>query len=273
MTRKCNLRCRHCYLSAGPEHSDTTISRKDFKKIINNLPKSSVKLWLTGGEIFTLKDTLFDYLECIQKENHEREIYNQGKIFVGLQTNASWAKNDNKIKKTLTDIVSFGVKGLDITSKDKYHRDQGIKTKNLNRLYDIIKKDNNIKSHALRGALRRDIMPVGRAKEMNLGKPVLNYKKSICKDALTNYRLTIQEDGGVYMCCFAFFPLPGNLIEEPLVDIVRKAKEDERLHILDSKGIKGLARHDGWKKRDIEELISAYGKCGFCYQYYKPENL
>ena len=57
-TQNCNLKCRHCYLEAGPGKSDTTISPEDFKAVVGNLPKESLDLNLSGGEVFTIQDTL-----------------------------------------------------------------------------------------------------------------------------------------------------------------------------------------------------------------------
>lgn len=270
ITRQCSCRCRHCYLSAGPEHLDTTISKKDFKKIINNLPKVSLDLLLSGGEVFTIKDKLFDYLAYIKEENDERVLDKKGKIDVELQTNGFWAVNDDYIKSTLFDLASLGVKGLDITSKDKYHREQGIKTKNLNRLYDIISDSGLFESFTLRGVKRRNLMPLGRAEKMNLKNNFLYYSWS-CRDSLKNYHLTIREDGSVYTCCYCFFKLPGNLTKEPLTEMVRKAEKEERLKVLDDGGIEELLVRDGWKKRDVKDMISSYGRCGVCYRIYKPD--
>lgn len=273
ITRKCNLRCKHCYLKAGPEHSDTTISKEDFRSIIDNLPEVSLTLILSGGEIFTIQDILFDYLGYIKEKNIQRSAKNQQRIHITLQTNGFWAVNDDKIKITLFDLLSLGVEALDISSDDKYHYEQGINKKNLDKLYGLI-KDSKIFNVELRGILgSRGIMPIGRAKEMQLGKPSLNYRGINCKNSLTDYQLTIREDGTVYTCCYNFFQLPGNLIKKPLEDIVRDAHKSERLSIINSKGIKGLAIRDGWKKRDVEDLIDTYGRCGFCYQYYKPKHL
>lgn len=270
ITRQCSCRCRHCYLSAGPEHSDTTISKKDFKKVINNLPKVSLDLLISGGEVFTIKDKLYDYLDYIKKENRERYVNGQGKIYVELQTNGFWAVDDDKIKATLFELIPLGVKGLDITSNDKYHREQGIKTKNLKRLYEIIRDSDLFESFTLRGAKRRSLMPIGRAEKMNLNNNPLYYKWS-CQNTLKDYQLTIREDGSVYTCCYCFFKLPGNLTKEPLTEMVKKSREDERLRILDDKGVERLLVHDGWKKRDARDLVDAYGGCGVCYRMYKPD--
>lgn len=268
ITRKCSARCKHCYLDAGPEHRDTTISKKDFKKVIDNLPKISLSLCLSGGEVFSIKDKLFDYLKYIQEENDEREFDGQGKIKVELQTNGFWAVDDDKIKSVLFDLLSLDVKDFDITSMDKYHREQGIKTKNLKKLSHIISGSGLFDHFSLRGAPRGSLMPIGRAEKMNLDNRPLYYSWS-CKDVLDDYRLGIREDGSVYFCCYDFLKLPGNLTKEPLTEIVRKAKKDERLSIVNAEGIKGLMVHDGWKKRDVKHLIDTYGECGLCYRIYK----
>ncbi len=266
ITKNCDLRCRHCYLEAGPDNLDTTISADGFKSVIDHLPKVSLELTLTGGEVFTIKDTLFSYLEYIKSRNIERLSKRQGRIEVILQTNASWAENYKKIKSTLNDLVDLDVKALDITSNDKYHREWGIKRKNLN----LLKKkaeESGLLSVSLRGASNRSVMPIGRAKGRNLKNCYIDY--DYCENSLDRYDISIREDGKVYLCCFSFFELPGNVIEKPLVEIVRQAKKDERLMIMNNEGLESLAVHDGWKERDVEDLIAGYGKCGFCYEFYQ----
>ena len=63
ITPNCNYRCKHCYIAAGPRRKDETISEKDFRQVIDHLPKVSLELGLSGGEVFTIKDTLYDYLD------------------------------------------------------------------------------------------------------------------------------------------------------------------------------------------------------------------
>ena len=42
---------------------------------------------------------------------------------------------------------------------------------------------------------------------------------------------------------------------------------------MNDKGIKGLAILDGWKRKDVNDVIEVDGLCGPCYQLYKPEHL
>lgn len=56
VTNKCNLLCKHCYMSASSENNDM-ITFDDFKNITKTLVNEGVfNIELTGGEIFVNKD-------------------------------------------------------------------------------------------------------------------------------------------------------------------------------------------------------------------------
>ena len=95
-TLNCTHECSHCYLSAGPGKKDTTISQADFVKVIDNLPKKSVDLALSGGEVFSIKDSFYSFLDYITWDNKMRKKKKQGKISVDVQTNGFWAINEKK---------------------------------------------------------------------------------------------------------------------------------------------------------------------------------
>ena len=266
-TRNCNLKCRHCYLEAGPGNLDTTISPENFKAAVGNLPKESIDLCLSGGEVFTIEDKLFSYLESIQEENIERKYKGQELITSGVQTNGCWATDDKKIKSTLVDFASLGVKYLDIASDDEYHRNQGINIKNIESLKKQAKDSGFFKFVYLRGANNQSIMPLGRAKKMHVGEKYVSLMP-VCQNFLYQQLYTIREDGKVYPCCFCLHPLPGNIIEEPFDDIISKTEKDERLNMLNSGGIRQLALHDGCKENKVEKMIMSYGECGSCARLY-----
>ena len=269
-TRNCNLKCRHCYLEAGPGKLDTTISPEDFKTAIGNLPKESLGLILTGGEIFTIQDNLFSYLETIKQENIERKYHNLDKIKIGIQTNGFWAsKGKKRVKAVLDDLANFEIYSLDISSDDRFHREQGISTEYLRALKNQAKASRAFESVQLRGGSSSAAMPIGRAKEMELKTEPLNYAYA-CKNFLDECSYTIREDGQVYVCCFGLHPLPGNIIEESFDSIIEKTKKDERLNVLNYEGIEKLAVYDGWKECDVKTLVETYGKCGLCARLYAP---
>ena len=261
MTKNCNLKCNHCYLSCGPNMRNTTVSQENFKSMVDHLPKRElIEMMLTGGEIFTLGNQLNFYIESIEKENSLRE----DKISLSLQTNGFWLKEKNA-EKTLKYLRGKKVRGLDIASNDEYHLEQGFK---------ITKKDIELASKFMeisyRGTEKEYVVPTGRAKNIVSTKKA-GYEGKSCKNALIKKDFNINNQGFVYPCCYQFFNYPGNIFEEPLYQILNKATKDPRFNALDREGIKGIVEYDGFKIKEFEEMIEEYGVCGACSKVYEKE--
>lgn len=264
-TRNCNFACSHCYMEGAPGQEDTTISEDNFKRVIDNISSSSGKLMLTGGEVFTIEDKLFSFLDYIRMANEKREKYH--KIIPAVQTNGLWAQNGSE-EKILEKLADFGVRRLDITSNDRFHERQGINRKRMRQLSAIAGR--YMENVSLRGADNpKNIMPIGRAKRAANKNNRANYFS--CSDYLDKESMTIDENGDVYACCFHFFKLPGNLTREPLSEIVKSAKKDKRLTALSTGGVEELAEIDGlpWKK--VSETVRDKGRCGTCAEFYSNE--
>ncbi|MEK6968966.1 MAG: radical SAM protein [Nanoarchaeota archaeon] len=271
ITKNCNYACRHCLHEAGPGLKDTTISETDFRTVIRHLPKTSLDLCLSGGEVFTIKNTLYSFLDYLGYDNERRKRNGQGLISAIIQTNGFWATNDDKAKSVLFDLASRGVDWLDIASYDKFHEEAGANLQKLERLVELARQGDFFRKVSLRGLSKiKQAAPVGRAKQMELrmSRIHVNYNGN-CQGALGSYDLTITPKGDVNMCCVLQAPLPGNVIKEPLVDIVRRARTIERAKILDQEGIQKLALTDDWAERDVKEEIKKHGQCGFCFRAYR----
>jgi len=272
LTKNCNFKCAHCYISAGPGMRDTTIEEQDFQKCINHLPAFKGELCLSGGEVFTIKDKLYSFLDYLKYDNKKRERKNQGKLELVVQTNGSWGKSDGTAVKILQELFDFGVRGLDLTSADIFHRQQGMKKEWLLKIKKEAEKIGFKGEHIIiRGAGKQfGIFPLGRGKSFY--DPNHKFTRTTnCKYNLTDYSLTFHQDGTVYNCCWGIFPLPGNLIREPLTRIVERAKKNSRLNTIDKEGILKLAEHDGFQKQEVQEIIKEYGKCIFCVTNYVAE--
>jgi MoaA/NifB/PqqE/SkfB family radical SAM enzyme len=273
ITPNCNYRCKHCYLSAGPKRKSETISEKDFRQSIKHLPKTALDLGISGGEIFTIKDTLYQFLDYLNFENRRRKKKGQGKIETWLQTNGFWGSNDDRTNKILEELASFNVIDLNFAADDKYHRDQGANKKKIERVIELAEESGFFGEVSFTGTITRDyILPVGRAKEMNLRlSEIQTGRKFGCesKESLDRYDLSVMYNGDVSMCCTLQLPVIGNIIEEPLVDIVRRAKKDPLFSLMNGEGIEGLLKRDGMKKKDIRSLVDKQGTCGACFNIYR----
>jgi len=273
MTRNCNCECAHCYIEAGPEQEHTTLRGRNFERVIDHLPKIPLELTLSGGEVFTQKRDLYLGLEYICDENEERSMLDQGKIKVVVQTNGTWATSEERLKSILFDLVSLGVKGIGITSGDFFHVQQGVNTKMLEKLESIAEKSGLFSYVNLRGASKKWIVPLGRAKQdYRITEDTSsifsfdNFKS--CKGCLSEYNLSIHPNGNLYTMCNQI-QIPGNVIEEPLVEIVRKARTDLRLRELDKGGIRRfISRKDKAKEDKFRSFVEDHTECVACFWLY-----
>ncbi len=273
ITPNCNYSCKHCYITAGPKRKSETISEKDFRQSVRHLPKIALNFGMSGGEIFTIKDTLYSFLDYLNFENRRRERKGQGQIDIWLQTNGFWGTNEDRTNKILEELASFNVMDLNFAADDKYHRDQGANKKKIEKLINIAKESRLFDEISFIGTERREhIVPMGRAKEMNLRLSEIRANPEfVCNEALDKYDLSIMYNGDVRICCMLQLPSMGNIIKEPLVDIVRRAKKDPLFSLMNREGIEGLLKRDGMKKKDIRELVDKQGTCGACFKVYRKE--
>ncbi len=71
-TLACNLRCKHCLVSAGKELKDE-LTTGEIKKLVNDAVKLGVKrFYITGGEPF-IRDNIFELIKYITKDK-DREL-------------------------------------------------------------------------------------------------------------------------------------------------------------------------------------------------------
>ena len=111
LTNKCNMRCRHCIVSSGPEEN----SRLDLESVLRQVRALARQgelraIHVSGGEPFIYPNDL-------------RRIAQLGSslgLAVGVNTNASWAKNAANGVRVLKRIP--GLSQLFI-STDRFHRE------------------------------------------------------------------------------------------------------------------------------------------------------
>jgi sulfatase maturation enzyme AslB (radical SAM superfamily) len=262
-TRNCNLECDHCFVSAKPNNKDTTMSVDNFYKAVGNLPgEDPIRLKLTGGEIFTIPNHLWGYLDVISGNNTTRKKDNQ--IDVSLQTNGFWAtsiKAVEEVKKRL-DKQNFRWR-FDVPSNDKYHN--GVLTEDMSYW---LKEHLGVYPRGSGGRL--GLMPLGRAQtELCLSPSEIFVSSEQCSD-LSHY--TIDETGTVYSCCYKSFPLPGNIINDPLEKIVEMAKEDKTLRTLFDNGPEEVAILEGVHPGEARCWVAENGECGMCINFLGENN-
>lgn len=275
-TNKCNLQCRHCYASCGPQGE--TMSTENIEKVLEHLPKDTEVLSISGGEPFMERETLMQMLEYL-KEN-KRRILPAGNV--ALLTNGFWIRNSEKAYKILKSIYEQGVSTLNITSDDKFHFEQGIDTKwqaddpyiTLCKLMQRLSAEKGKKYNFIAGGMSipydshgkefRAVVPIGANAAYPFGRGI-NLKKHEIKgfsqcnirtwhsDTLSYDELTVAPDGKAYPCCWRVTPSISSAIESPLEELVRNMHKSELFTALLEEGPEGAANLLGvYKEKDKE---------------------
>ncbi len=227
------MHCPHCYLDAGPDKYEDTMSVADFGKCVDNFPKGGLNsITLSGGEVFSLEERLYDYLDIIKDKIPDYKLV--------LQTSGYWAVDNKTTKDRLERLREFRVRKIDITSNDRFHEQKGFDKQNAERLQGLVEEAELGVSY--RGC-DYDIVPLGRG--VNLETPKRAEFQQSCIGFLYSNELTVDWEGSVYPCCFGMFKFPGNLINEKLTKIVGLKGQDRELIqeflVMNHSGFKGLA--------------------------------
>ncbi len=246
ITNQCNLQCRHCCYKCGP--NGKSVSVKNAKKIIDNFPKEIKAIEITGGEPMIVRPLLEEVLGYIQSKKLKD-------LKVMLQTNGFWVKDEETTYKHLVWLSDLGVRELDFTSDDIYHREQGLDSYRLNssplkgifgrafRRLSYEYGDQAINEFSLRGAGAID--PFGRGKKMPQDK--LYHRSCFVSGYLdkNSEHFTIDPSGEVYPCCYQMPYSIGNVIKTPLSQIAENARRDHVLRALHKGGLRKVAENLG----------------------------
>ncbi|MBN2142931.1 radical SAM protein [Candidatus Woesearchaeota archaeon] len=271
-TRNCNLKCGHCYLSAGPGLEHTTVSTENFQKAVDNLPKKKIRLVITGGEVFTMQEQLYNYLSIVKRENKERRRTTRKgaesrQITINLQTNGLWAKSPYATKKVIKKLSDFEVSYLDV-SRDQFHTSQGVTEEALQSIYDVAKRAGIRTRFGGIDAIGYAFSKGRSAEKTTPNKDTDRSGILDCNNSLRKQHLTIREDGRVYSCCYSVFSYPGNLFEEPLESIVAKARQDPAIQEYERGGVAAIAIAQGHDEKFVAEYVKKNGACALCLKLY-----
>lgn len=264
LTLKCNSRCKHCYIEAGPEREESMpVDMR--KKVIDELAKSKIHtIEFSGGEPTVERDKLVDTLEYAS-ETRKRTGYPKK---VWLQTNAYFLRGRGKeeIEKELELLKLHGATALDIASKDCYH---SIELNELKKIKKVAKTVFGARRVAMRGA-PVGIVPIGRARDE---VPRENWRRRSCS-LHKEYGVTISVDGGVYPCCWQATPEMGNLRDKSLSEILKRARKPSSLfRKLAKKRFSKMEPEElglQISKQELDKMVETEGDCATCYQLYLP---
>lgn len=122
-TQLCNDECDHCYNLSGPKGE--RMSEAECLQVVDNLPGSIGRIILSGGEPLAERKKLYRILDRIQ------ERYGGTDTQVMLQTNGGLLNGER-----LDVLIEKGVTRFDISSIDRYHKEQGAHLDKLRRLFE-----------------------------------------------------------------------------------------------------------------------------------------
>jgi len=225
ITGSCNLRCKHCIVSAG-DTSSKDVSTKDIINFLEKLKKHNISINFTGGEPFFRKDFNKILKYCIDN-NIKIQIITNGLLF-----------NKEYLTLIKENNVHLGI-SIESFNKDHFEAIRGVNTfdklmsnidvlRSKNIPFDIYTTFNKYNTNEIKEILTyakkynskvhfNDITVDGRAKE---NKDILTDNKSILDDILTyskevfkidelafddtcwatNSVLFISSEGNIFLC-------------------------------------------------------------------------
>ncbi len=128
VTNKCNLRCKHCYLEAGPE-KNKMMSLEQFKVVLSELEKNMVvNVEFTGGELFVNPD-IYDILK----------LAFQKFTIIGILTNGIILRDDVLdllVENKDRTFVNISIDSINSETHDQFRGVQGA----FNKTYENVKK-------------------------------------------------------------------------------------------------------------------------------------
>lgn len=265
MTLKCNYRCRHCYIEAGPDRLES-MPMELRRKLVDEVAKNGIKeLMISGGELTTEMDKLVDTIEYASES---KRLTGYPKYLV-LQTNAAFLKglDGKRMERELLDLKERGITHLEITS-DPYHATRGAELTRIKKAAEKVFDDRlEVRVNG------REVAAIGRARRE---VPKENWQKYGCSlDADKPWwRVDISVDGKVYPCCWQATPPMGDLSTEPLSEILERARTPDSLfRKLAETGFSKVKPEElGLQigKEEFDRLVEKEGDCAACYQLYLP---
>ena len=116
LTFKCNLMCRHCFVSAGPNRIEE-MTYEQIARSIDNSIKDVNRIWFSGGEPTVVLDKLLFGLKYVREKKERFGFPNK----ICVQTNGYFAQNEQEAIKYLSLFYKNGANEIDITSNDVFH--------------------------------------------------------------------------------------------------------------------------------------------------------
>lgn len=255
LTFKCDLACRHCFVSAGPERTEE-MSNEQIATAIDNSYKNVNRMWFSGGEPTVVMDKLLFGLHYAKDK--KRQYGFPDKICV--QTNGNFAKTKEDAIKYLALFHKNGANEIDITSNDVFHFEQ--MDQNIpERLAKLANNMGIFENVSIGGSDYKVVKRFGRAKNIPLEELKGFDLKYTRKCVFTGTDYVIHPNGDVLPCIYGFNNVYGNIYKNTLLEIIGDKKNIE---------ISSLLREDSILRiNDISNQHNLKDICDSCNCYFE----
>ncbi|MFA5353930.1 MAG: radical SAM protein [Thermodesulfovibrionales bacterium] len=279
-TKKCVFACGHCIAESSPL-TEGKMSFDEAKGYIKSIAKVAKLVSFTGGE------ALIYYDEIIKLVGLAKDLG----LEVGIVTSSGWVYDDLSNCEKIIGLAEAGLSRL-VLSWDQYHEQfSGIeKPLALARAARDLGVDVRIRTVAAASGSDRAMMYYEKFKEIASEHEIMNLLKlgraaglpddSFCwTETLPRGYCSsvgspvVDVDGTVYACCGPSFysskksPLVlGNAKEEPLENILNRAKKDPVLyaiHVIGPYGLHQLLEHHP-EFQNFKKRARYTGTCELC---------
>lgn len=199
---------------------------------LEHLPSKTLeRLTLSGGEVFTAREELeyaLNYATC----NRDR-LFPLGRLAV--QTNGSWALDEEACYEMLKMLSEFGVDELDVASRDKYHREQGCNTRKIEQnlkkarkrfgLFDSLFVVPRYEFYGCNGTA----LPFGRGEFLPQAELAKSSSCPVSKNYIVSngFSLAVNPAGQAYICCWEGIPPIRSALETPIEELTKEAIRHE----------------------------------------------
>jgi len=281
ITRKCPLRCRHCYFCGSPDGESMTVEQA--QNMVKHLPAGVETIGISGGEPFTMPKLLRKTLESIQERNFP------DLTSVTLQTLGFWASDRKKTIRILKELIELGANSFYIYGVDHWHSEQGLNLKNQEMLISVLKDEfgayqpdraSSVEALFTKGRITFSrahrtgkILPIGRGawatKPEEQQEIDTSFDCRIAKGFLylnpDGYIYTVNYNGEVHYCTHLTAPALGNIFDRPLVQLLKNARKRKVFRVLNEGNIVDYAENVcGIPREEAEAGIRQLGKCVYC---------
>ena len=214
VTFKCDLECRHCFVSAGPNRTDE-MTYPQLRLAIDNSYNNVHRMYFSGGEPTYDFDKLVFGL-CYAK--NKREIYGFPQN-ICVQTNGNFAKTKNEALDKLKALYENGVNEIDISSADMYHSEQ-MERRTFRMIAKTAREMDVFDKITIGGSGNKIVKRFGRAKDLP-ADDILLFNKEIKRQCVyTGTDFVVYTNGDVLSCIYGFKHIIGNLYENSLDEIL-----------------------------------------------------